>query len=89
MTASTIEDRLHITSESIEIVSHRWLIATGGSDSLEVFRSPLVRDDDEDYLPIKQFINDHGLVLATRETFDDDYWVFATVEVSVYVRPAA
>jgi hypothetical protein len=41
------------------------------------------------YAPVRQFIADHGLVLAARETFEDAVWMGGEVEMSVYVPPAA
>lgn len=66
-----------------------WLIANGTRDRFEVLRSPLVEITDEMYSPVGQFIADHGLVLAARETFEDHRWMRGTVEMSVYTPPAA
>jgi hypothetical protein len=41
------------------------------------------------YQPVRRFINDHGLVLAAQETFEDDEWIYGQVEMSVYVPPVA
>ncbi|WP_243841462.1 hypothetical protein [Mycobacterium sp. DL592] len=38
--------------------------------------------------PVRRFIREYGLVLAARETFEDDGWMFGRVEMSVYVPPA-
>lgn len=66
-----------------------WLIAHGDAHRLEVLRSPLVTESKRMYAPVRQFIADHGLVLAARETFEDAVWMGGEVEMSVYVPPAA
>lgn len=73
----------------IEVVRPCWLIAVGDSERVEVLRSPLVRDDDSWLDPIRGYINDHGLVLAAQQTFEDDDWMFGKVEMSVYTKAAA
>ena len=57
-------------------------------ERVEVLRSPVVRETDPLYEPVARFIADHGLVLAARESFPDGEWMWAEVEVSVYVPPA-
>lgn len=71
------------------VVWPSFLIATGDAERLQVLRSPLVRDDDQKYEPVRRYISDHGLVLAARETFEDEHWMFGSVEMSVYVPPAS
>ncbi|MCV7230862.1 hypothetical protein H7J73_33135 [Mycolicibacterium komossense] len=66
-----------------------WLAATGDTDRLEVLRSPLVKDTSRMYEPVRRFIGDHGLALAAQDTFEDADWMFGSVEMSVYVTPAA
>lgn len=73
----------------LEIVHPCWLIAAGGSERVEVLRSPLVRDDDSWLEPVHGYIKDHGLVLAAQETFEDEGWMFGKVEMSVYTKAAA
>lgn len=65
-----------------------WLTAMGTADRLEVLRSPELRDTDDLYQPVDQFIRENGLVLAARQEFDDGDWMAGRVEVSVYVPPA-
>lgn len=64
------------------------MVAVGDRERVEVLRSPVVRETDPVYEPVARFIADHGLVLAARETFPDGEWMWAEVEVSVYVPPA-
>jgi hypothetical protein len=71
-----------------EIAHPTFLIAIGDTERVEVLRSPVVRESDSVYEPVRRFIAEHGLVLAARETFDDADWMFGQVEVSVYVPPA-
>ncbi|UXA20989.1 hypothetical protein KXD98_23590 [Mycobacterium sp. SMC-4] len=73
----------------MEIVRPHWLIAHGDSDRVEVLRSPLVRETDPSYEPVRRFIADHGLVLAAQQSFPDESFMFGSVEVSVFVPPAA
>lgn len=73
----------------IEIADPAWLTAIGHPQRVEVLRSPLVDDTIADYARVLRYIADHGLVLADRETYDDDRWVFGSVEMSVYTSPAA
>lgn len=72
----------------IDITRPCLLIATGSTERLEVLRSPVVLDTKRMYQPVRQFIAEHGLVLAVRETFEDQDWMYGVVEVSVYVPPA-
>lgn len=72
----------------LEITKPCWLIAIGDASRIEVLRTPLVRDTDSIYEPVRRFIDEHGLVLAAQETFKDRDWIFGEVEMSVYVPPA-
>ncbi len=72
-----------------EAVEPCFLIATGDAERLEVLRSPLVRESDSMYEPVRRFIAQYGLALSAREKFEDDDWMFGEVEVSVYVPPAS
>ncbi|AFR50027.1 hypothetical protein [Gordonia sp. KTR9] len=65
------------------------LVASGDSNRVEVARSPLVRREHRMDQPVRKHIEDHGLVLATRETFDNPGFMYGATEVSVYVRPHA
>ncbi|MBS1696090.1 MAG: hypothetical protein JST91_28175 [Actinobacteria bacterium] len=76
---------MNVGSLPFEVARPCWLIATGGPERVEVSRSPLVGDTDKWYQPVRRYIADHGLVLASRETFDDADWMFGAVEMSVYV----
>jgi len=69
---------------SLLVVHPYWLIAIGDSEELTVRRSPLVFEDDEDMEPVNRFIEDHGLVLATQQTIEDDNWMYACYEFSLY-----
>lgn len=71
------------------VVHPCFLIANGDADRVEVLRSPLVRAEASMYQPVRRYIEDHGLVLAARESFPDDDWMFGEVEMSVYVPPAS
>jgi hypothetical protein len=75
--------------EMIEVIRPCWLIATGDDERLEVLRSPAVRTTDDWYRPVRRYIEDHGLVLAAQESFDDDDWMMGEIEMSVYVPPAS
>ncbi|WP_264037634.1 hypothetical protein [Mycolicibacterium hodleri] len=66
-----------------------WLIADGDNRRLEVLESPLVKSTKPIYQPVRQFIADHGLVLATQQTFQDIDWMLGEVEMSVYVPLAS
>jgi Gene product 70 len=68
----------------LEVVHPTFLIAVGDTERLEVFRSPVVREDDSWVEPVHQFIKDHGLVPAISESFDDPDWMSGRVEVTVY-----
>lgn len=72
----------------LEITRPCWLIAYGNAERVEVLRSPLVQDTHKWLQPVSQYIREHDLVLAARETFEDPDWMFGEVEVSVYVSPA-
>jgi hypothetical protein len=72
----------------LEIAHPCFLIAIGDADRVEVLRSPLVREKDSMYEPVRRFIVEHGLELAAQVTFDDEEWMYGQVEVSVYVPPA-
>lgn len=77
-------------NEQIEVVHPCWLIATGDQERVEVLRSPLVRQDDGIYRPVREYIAGHGLVLAARETFPGvPEFMHNSVEMSVYVTPQA
>jgi len=78
-----------VICEKLNVTRPCLLIADGDSDRLEVLRSPAVTDAKRMYQPVREFINRHGLVLAARETFDDDDWIDCKVEVSVYVAAKA
>lgn len=73
---------------ALRVVHPCQLIAHGDAERVEVLRSPVVRETDPLYEPVARFIADHGLVLAARESFPDGEWMWAEVEVSVYVPPA-
>ena len=73
---------------NLELAHPGFLIVNGDTQRLEVMRSPLVTNSKRMYQPVTQFIADHGLVLAARDTFDDADWMHGSVEVSVYVPPA-
>ena len=64
------------------------LYAIGNAERVEVLRTPLVREDDSWLKPVRRFIEDHGLVVAVRETFPDPDFMFGEVGLSVYVPPA-
>lgn len=64
------------------------LTAIGDAERLEVLRSPLTKSTGRMYQPVGQFIDQHGLVLAAQESFEDSGWMYGSVEMSVYV-PAA
>jgi hypothetical protein len=68
----------------IEVIHPTFLIAVGDTERLEVFRSPVISEDDSWLEPVHQFIEDHGLVPAIPESFADPDWMFGQVEVTVY-----
>lgn len=70
------------------VVRPGWLIANGDPERVEVLRSPLVKYTKRIYRPVRQYIAEHGLVLAARKSFDDADWMGGEVEMSVYVLPA-
>jgi hypothetical protein len=73
----------------LEVNRPCWLIATGDTQRVEVLRSPLVQGSRSMYAPVRRHLEAHGLVLAARNTFEDDGWMFGQVEMSVYVPPAS
>ena len=76
-------------SHSLEVVRPCWLIANGDAERVEVLRSPLVKHTKRMYQPVRQYIAEHGLVLAALGTFDDADWMGGQVEMSVFVPPAS
>ena len=71
----------------LEVVRPCWLIAIGDAERVEVLRSPLVSEGDSWIVPVRRFIAENRLVLAAREAFEDDGWIYGSVEMSVYVTP--
>lgn len=71
----------------LEVNEPTFLTAIGDRTRVEVFRSPLVPTDSDMYGPVREFIGQHGLVLAASETFEDEGWMFGKVEASVFVPP--
>lgn len=79
----------YTASPPFEIIRPCWLIAVGDSSRVEVIRSVQLREDDESIDPIREFVSEHGLVLAAQRTFDDiDGFIRRKVVMSVYVTPA-
>lgn len=75
-----------LESVTLEIDEPQWLYAHGDSGRIEVYRSPLVRDDDLSYISIREFIAEHGLSLAACEVVPDTTMMFGRAEASVWVR---
>jgi hypothetical protein len=76
-------------TNNVSVSKTGWLIANGDTQRLEVLRSPLVTSTKPIYQPVRQFIADHGLLLASQETFPNIDWMFGEVEMSVYLPPAS
>ncbi len=74
---------------NLDVADPCWLIANGDRHRVEVMRSLLMETTDDDYAPVREYIAEHGLVLAAQETFTDDRWMTGSVEFSVYSSPAA
>ncbi|EIT89309.1 hypothetical protein [Mycobacteroides abscessus] len=72
----------------LDITEPQWLIAIGAPSRVEVYRCPVVREDDSSYVPVREYIDRHGLVLAALETFTDAGWMFGRFEMSVFVPPS-
>lgn len=72
----------------LEIISPRWLFAYGDGDRVETYRSVQLHDDDEDWLRVREYIADHGLVLVASQQFADDRFFGVKVDVEVYTSPA-
>lgn len=87
MSVSTLQhdDVIDTETDPIDIVRPHWLIATGDAGRIEVLRSLQLRETSPMFAPVKDYIDRHGLVLAARETFEDDNWFLCRVEMSVYV----
>lgn len=64
------------------------LLAVGASERVDVLRSPMVSESDSAIEPVRRYTEEHGLVLAARQEFEDDGWQMGRVEVSVYVPPS-
>lgn len=52
-----------------------WLTAQGDASGVQVYRSPLIDQDDEALVPVLAFIADHGLSLVYTETDPDPAWM--------------
>lgn len=63
--------------------------ATGDEHQMIVFRSPLVRDDDPAYAPVREHAQRHGLALATEVTRPDASWMFGQVRIEWHMTRAA
>jgi hypothetical protein len=63
-------------AESLYVDEPCWLVATGDSTKVEIYRSPLVKRDDESTSPALDFIETHGLKLVFTETDEDSAWMF-------------
>ncbi len=69
-------------------ISH-WIFAHGDSERLEVLRSPGLRDTDDWWQPVRQFIAGHGLRLSAQEDFRHPHFMDGGCAAEVYVSPAA
>lgn len=85
MRAAIEREAAQAASLALEVIHPCWLIASGDSQRIEVLRSPLVRQGKSMFEPVRRFIEQHGMVLAARATFDDDDWMHGTVIVEVFV----
>ena len=77
--------RVQTLEGQLQINLPHWLIATGDPERVEVLRSLQLRESSPRFAPVREYLDRHGLVLAARQTFDDDDWFLCRVEVSVYV----
>lgn len=70
------------------VVHHGWLSAeVVESGSLIVMRSPMLKDSDAWYSPVREYISENRLVLGCRWEEQAPNWMFGRVEVSVFVSP--
>ncbi|TDZ75215.1 hypothetical protein DE4585_01575 [Mycobacteroides salmoniphilum] len=72
----------------LSVTEPQWLVALGDPTRVDIYRSPVVREDDSIYRPVREYIDNHGLVLAAQETFTDAGWMFGRFEMSVFVPPS-
>lgn len=72
------------SKSNIDVVRPSWLIASGDGNRLAVLRSPLVRERDRMYQPVRDHIAEHGLVLLAQGRRPDPEYMFGEVEVSIY-----
>lgn len=66
------------------IVKRHWLYAAQLGDLLFVYRSPLVKDDDTMYRPVKAMIAGHQL--DHREQVEDPDMMFGKAQLSIYKK---
>ncbi|WP_435592025.1 hypothetical protein [Nocardia sp. bgisy118] len=64
-----------------------YIIAETSGTAINVFRSPIVRDQDVLFQPVREHIRQHGLVLAWSETFEDSGWMFGELIAEIYTTP--
>lgn len=70
------------------VIKRGWLVAeVVESGALVVTRSRLVKDSDEGYGPVREYVAGNGLVLGSRWEEPAPGWLFGSVEVSVFVTP--
>ncbi|WP_458682267.1 hypothetical protein [Prescottella equi] len=72
----TVTDDGYLEVETVE--------TTPGVIGLHVRRSPVLRDSDPQYAPVRQFIIDHDPVEISRETYADPNFTFGECEHIVY-----
>lgn len=76
---------------TIEVIEPHWIYASRitnldtGLSWLAVYRSPELRDTDDEYRPVREMIGDAELIHS--EAVEDDSMFFDRAELSVYSMP--
>jgi hypothetical protein len=72
---------------NIKIVHPPWMVAHGDENQLVVTRSLIVRETDDIWQPVREFVREHGLVLMDQSEHPMPGAMFGTVETLWYGNP--